>query len=66
MKKKEVKRILNFLKEININVPDYLYKFRRQYALEFIKEQLHRPIRVCGMVKNEGEPGGGPFVDKRS
>lgn len=22
---------------------------------------MHRPIRVCGMVKNEGEPGGGPF-----
>ncbi len=24
-------------------------------------DQLDRPIRVCGMVKNEGEPGGGPF-----
>ncbi len=23
--------------------------------------QLNRPLRVCGMVKNEGEPGGGPF-----
>jgi hypothetical protein len=22
---------------------------------------LNRPVRVCGMVKNEGEPGGGPF-----
>jgi hypothetical protein len=29
--------------------------------LSFIKETLNRPIRVCGMVKNEGEPGGGPF-----
>lgn len=28
---------------------------------EVIKEILDRPIRVCGMVKNEGEPGGGPF-----
>ncbi len=27
-----------------------------------IKSKLDRPIRVCGMVKNEGEPGGGPFV----
>ncbi|MFJ1473923.1 DUF4301 family protein [Capnocytophaga cynodegmi] len=61
VKKKEVKKILNFLKEINIYVPDYLYKFRRRYALEFIQEQLNRPIRLCGMVKNEGEPGGGPF-----
>ena len=28
---------------------------------ELIIETLDRPIRVCGMVKNEGEPGGGPF-----
>ncbi|SEG44400.1 DUF4301 family protein [Algoriphagus boritolerans] len=27
----------------------------------FLKEKLNRPIRVCGMVKNTGEPGGGPF-----
>lgn len=27
----------------------------------FLKSYLNRPIRVCGMVKNEGEPGGGPF-----
>jgi hypothetical protein len=27
----------------------------------FLFEQLNRPLRVCGMVKNEGEPGGGPF-----
>ncbi|WP_347923798.1 DUF4301 family protein [Pontimicrobium sp. SW4] len=27
----------------------------------YLKSKLHRPIRVCGMVKNEGEPGGGPF-----
>ena len=28
---------------------------------EFFFSRLNRPIRVCGMVKNEGEPGGGPF-----
>lgn len=27
-----------------------------------IREKLNRPIRVCGMVKNQGEPGGGPFI----
>ncbi len=32
--------------------------------IEYIKDILHRPIRVCGMVKNEGEPGGGPFLVK--
>lgn len=28
----------------------------------YIHEKLNRPLRVCGMVKNEGEPGGGPFI----
>ncbi len=28
---------------------------------DFLISKLNRPIRVCGMVKNEGEPGGGPF-----
>lgn len=28
---------------------------------EEIKSLLNRPTRVCGMVKNEGQPGGGPF-----
>ena len=27
----------------------------------FLAKKLHRPIRVCGVVKNVGEPGGGPF-----
>lgn len=27
-----------------------------------LRAKLDRPIRVCGMVKNEGEPGGGPFI----
>ncbi len=31
-----------------------------QYKL-YLKKFLDRPLRVCGMVKNEGEPGGGPF-----
>lgn len=30
-------------------------------SLSDFKTFLERPIRVCGMVKNEGQPGGGPF-----
>lgn len=30
--------------------------------VEKLRDKLNRPIRVCGMVKNEGEPGGGPFI----
>lgn len=28
----------------------------------YLKSKLNRPMRVCGMVKNVGEPGGGPFL----
>jgi hypothetical protein len=28
---------------------------------KYLHQKLNRPIRICGMVKNEGEPGGGPF-----
>lgn len=28
----------------------------------YIHGKLSRPLRVCGMVRNEGEPGGGPFI----
>jgi len=28
---------------------------------DYLFEKLNRPLRVCGMVKNEGHPGGGPF-----
>lgn len=28
---------------------------------DYFKKKLSRPVRVCGMVKNQGEPGGGPF-----
>jgi hypothetical protein len=28
---------------------------------EEVLKKLYRPMRICGMVKNEGEPGGGPF-----
>ncbi len=31
------------------------------FSVEELIGLLNRPIRVCGMVKNEGEPGGGPF-----
>jgi len=30
--------------------------------VSMIRGKLDRPVRVCGMVRNEGEPGGGPFV----
>ncbi|MBL7941158.1 MAG: DUF4301 family protein [Flavobacteriales bacterium] len=32
----------------------------------YVRMRLDRPLRVCGMVRNEGEPGGGPFWVQQS
>lgn len=54
--------VASFLKdELLLTVPSFTEKFSPDEKREFLIEKLNRPIRVCGMVKNEGEPGGGPF-----
>lgn len=54
--------IESFLKkELCIELPEAATPKARVDAL---RAKLNRPIRVCGMVKNLGEPGGGPFVIK--
>ena len=56
-----------FLKdELCIITNNEYYKLTETEKLVFIKNKLNRPIRVCGMVKNEGEPGGGPFWAKNN
>lgn len=29
---------------------------------QYLRSKLNRPMRICGVVKNVGEPGGGPFL----
>ncbi|MGI9541749.1 MAG: DUF4301 family protein [Cyclobacteriaceae bacterium] len=51
-----------FLSEdMNVKQPEGYAKIDRALKVEYLRSKLNRPIRVCGMVKNEGEPGGGPF-----
>ncbi|WP_458628515.1 DUF4301 family protein [Winogradskyella sp. PC D3.3] len=54
--------IENFLThKLSVKISDEYKKYTDYYKIEYLQEKLNRPIRVCGMVKNEGEPGGGPF-----
>lgn len=46
---------------LNVEIQEDFSKYTLENKISHIKELLDRPIRVCGMVKNEGEPGGGPF-----
>lgn len=55
-------RIETFLQdEFCVTIPEARSCRERALAL---KAKLSRPLRVCGMVRNEGEPGGGPFIVK--
>ncbi|WP_125722225.1 DUF4301 family protein [Flavobacterium ustbae] len=62
IQKDKIAEIASFLKEkLNTNLSSDFDKITLENQIEKIKELLDKPIRVCGMVKNEGEPGGGPF-----
>ncbi|MDO1501829.1 DUF4301 family protein [Winogradskyella maritima] len=54
--------IAEFLeRQLNVRITEEFEKYSNEYKIEYLRDKLNRPLRVCGMVKNEGEPGGGPF-----
>ncbi|MGZ3513991.1 MAG: DUF4301 family protein [Thermodesulfobacteriota bacterium] len=55
-------RVVRFCKEkLFVSFPDGFWNGAASSRREDVFRILNRPIRVCGMVQNEGEPGGGPF-----
>jgi len=57
-----IEKVFIFAKEkLSQHIPDDVVKYTLPNKIEYARELLNRPMRVCGMVKNEGEPGGGPF-----
>lgn len=44
-----------------LNFDPATFNVEQSKQKEILSEMLNAPIRVCGMVKNENEPGGGPF-----
>lgn len=50
--------------QLNVVLPDGFRNMGNDAKLAVLKKYINRPIRICGMVKNEGEPGGGPFFIK--
>ncbi|MBE0641391.1 MAG: DUF4301 family protein [Bacteroidales bacterium] len=47
--------------QLNLRFPADFHFLTDKEKMNLLFRQLNRPIRVCGMVRNEGEPGGGPF-----
>ena len=57
----------SFLENVlNVSPPTNQYYSEKEELYYYLKSKFNRPIRVCGMVKNEGEPGGGPFWTKNA
>jgi hypothetical protein len=58
----DLREIILFAKEkLSVDIPQDVSKYTPEHKIEYVRDLLDRPIRICGMVKNEGEPGGGPF-----
>jgi len=57
----------NFLENVlNVKPPVNQYYTEKEDLYHYLKSKFNRPIRICGMVRNEGEPGGGPFWARNS
>ncbi len=60
--RQQIESMLSFMREVLlIDIPQQQFSDERQ-IIETIHTKLNRPLRVCGMVPNENEPGGGPFI----
>jgi nicotinamide riboside kinase len=60
--KENIEEITFFIREkLNIQIKEDFNKYTKESKIENLIALLNRPIRICGIVKNEGEPGGGPF-----
>ncbi len=63
----EIDEIAKFAKEkLMIDIPNYYKTYNEIEKIDFLYGKLNRPMRICGMVKNEGEPGGGPYWVRNS
>jgi hypothetical protein len=47
--------------KLSVDLPNDFAQYPRDVQAEMLFSALHRPLRVCGVVPNTGEPGGGPF-----
>lgn len=62
VEKTRMDTMVSYLHErLGIAIPDMLDEWDASELRKWLIAAMNRPIRVCGMVRNEGEPGGGPF-----
>ncbi|MBP3382373.1 MAG: DUF4301 family protein [Tidjanibacter sp.] len=58
----DVEEVVAFVEnDLCVRLPEGVKSGEEAQLKEVLAGLLDRPLRVCGMVRNEGEPGGGPF-----
>lgn len=63
----QVNEIAQFTTEkLRVSLPENYEKLSKNGKIRILRQKLNRPIRICGMVKNQGEPGGGPFFTRNT
>lgn len=62
LSEEKLAEMLDFLHKVLCITHDNTDAMTNDEKAAYIYSKLNRPFRVCGMVKNEGEPGGGPFL----
>ena len=58
----ELQEMVTFLQEKLYCIHPAIDTLKGDVLVTYLKKKLNRPMRVCGMVQNVGEPGGGPFL----
>jgi len=60
--REELKEMSSFLQhDLNVLPPKYFDDFTWDELKNYLINKLNRPLRICGMVRNMGDPGGGPL-----
>lgn len=58
----ELEEIIRFVQRDLMCRNEKLKHMEDEVLFPYLRGKLNRPLRVCGMVRNIGEPGGGPFI----
>ena len=64
---KQLKAMETFIQQqLHLELPDGYDRLTPEQRSFTLHQILNRPMRVCGMVRNQGEPGGGPFFTRNT
>lgn len=63
----QIKAIEKFAQNsLHLVLPEGYDALSHEEKAQTLHSLLNRPMRICGMVKNQGEPGGGPFITQNT